>query len=166
MPLDGPLPSYDKLFGDLDLDLDLRSADEARSAYSPAAYLADLLQLAGDCAAGAEPAEGDSLAERRPDLAVVPLDGVNSYAEVPYLDIVNEVLARQLTAGGTDLNRAAGLDWEPDTPATSGKTQSARLFARRTRGTAHPPDDDVHRGPLGPSGVRRRRRAHRAACGK
>ncbi|MFF5229691.1 hemopexin repeat-containing protein [Dactylosporangium sp. NPDC000521] len=79
----GSLPDYQKLFG----DLDFRGGDEARSVYSPAAYLADLLQLL----------TGSDLAGRRPDLSAVHLDGVNSYTEVPYLDIVNEILADELS---------------------------------------------------------------------
>ncbi|MFD0743259.1 Tc toxin subunit A [Phytohabitans flavus] len=98
MSTDGLLPSYDRLFG----DLDLRPADETRSVYSPAAYLADLLKLAADSADGSE--AGDGLAARRPDLAEVPLDAEHSYTELPYLDIVNEVLAKQLTVpAGTDV---------------------------------------------------------------
>ncbi len=37
-------PNYVKLFG----DIDFREGNEARSVYSPAAYLADLLQLIED----------------------------------------------------------------------------------------------------------------------
>ncbi|MEU4421777.1 hemopexin repeat-containing protein [Actinoplanes sp. NPDC024001] len=80
---DGSLPSYQSLFG----DLDFRAGDDARSVSSPAAYLADLLRLGGD-----------RLAQRRPDLRGVPLDAEHTYAEVPYLDIVNEVLAGDLAA--------------------------------------------------------------------
>ncbi|MFF5075974.1 hemopexin repeat-containing protein [Actinoplanes sp. NPDC000266] len=77
------LPSYQQLFG----DLDFRAGDDARSVCSPAAYLADLLRLGGE-----------GLARRRPDLRGVPLDAEHTNAEVPYLDIVNEVLAGDLVA--------------------------------------------------------------------
>jgi receptor-binding and translocation channel-forming TcA subunit of Tc toxin/ABC toxin-like protein/neuraminidase-like protein/hemopexin/virulence plasmid A protein len=85
MSSDGSLPSYEQLFG----ELDFRPADESRSVYSPAAYLADLLQLAGP-----------ELTGRRPDLRDVPLDHEHSYSELPYLDIVNEVLAREVAPDG------------------------------------------------------------------
>jgi hypothetical protein len=103
MRSDGSLPSYDKLFG----DPDLRPADESRSVYSPAAYLADLIQLADDCAADGAPG---GLAERRPDLVAIPLDGSHSFTELPYLDIVNEVLAGRVSGGDADVYEVlAGL---------------------------------------------------------
>jgi hypothetical protein len=91
MILDGSMPSYETLFA----DLAFRPGDEARTVYSPAAYLADLLQLLGDEHGGGAPA----LVGRRPDIAAVPLDAEHTYAELPYLDIVNEVLERELRAG-------------------------------------------------------------------
>ncbi|HEY0532111.1 MAG TPA: Tc toxin subunit A, partial [Actinoplanes sp.] len=81
------VPGYDRLFG----DPDVLPVDDARSVYSPAAYLADLLELAGE-----------ELRHRRPDLAEVPLDGHDSYAELPYLTIVSEVLAGQVAEPGGD----------------------------------------------------------------
>ncbi|GAA3254959.1 hemopexin repeat-containing protein [Dactylosporangium siamense] len=86
MPSDGALPSYQDLFG----ELLFQRGDESRSVYSPAAYLADLLQLVAGVDGG--------IAERRPDIARVPLDLAHTYTEVPYLDIVNEVLERALEA--------------------------------------------------------------------
>ena len=50
MRIENSLPSYQKLFG----DLDFVEGDESRSVYSPAAYLADLLQLPADDSATAE----------------------------------------------------------------------------------------------------------------
>ncbi|HEV7712541.1 MAG TPA: hemopexin repeat-containing protein, partial [Asanoa sp.] len=77
-------PSYEELFG----ELDFRGDDNARSVYSPAAYLVDLLALL----------EGEfdrpSLLERRPDLEQVLLDADNTFTETPYLDIVVQVLER------------------------------------------------------------------------
>ena len=86
LPLSAFLPSYQELFG----DFSPLNGDDGRSVYSPAAYLADLLELVDDNFAVSP------LRERRPDLAGVPLDGENSYTEGPYLDIVNEVLARRV----------------------------------------------------------------------
>ncbi|MFD1048219.1 Tc toxin subunit A, partial [Kibdelosporangium lantanae] len=78
------LPRYERLFG----DLDFRVGDEARTVYSPAAYLADLLQLLDDNFVDA------SLFQRRPDISDIPLDSADTDGTVPYLDIVNEVLER------------------------------------------------------------------------
>ena len=85
----GSLPSYEQLFG----ALDFREGDDSRSVYSPAAYLADLLQLLE------ENFDAPSLMQRRPDLREIPLDAGNTYTEVPYLDIVNEVLEKVLEDG-------------------------------------------------------------------
>jgi hypothetical protein len=93
MRQDGSLPSYGELFGDLDLG----EENQARSVYSPAAYLADLLQLLDDSFDDL-PLTGD---DRRADLRAVPLDAENTGTEVPYLDIVNRVLARLI---GKDAN--------------------------------------------------------------
>jgi hypothetical protein len=86
LPLSAFLPSYQELFG----DFNIQNGDESRSVYSPAAYLADLLELIGDSF------EDSPLRDRRPDLAGIPLNGENSYTVLPYLDIVNEVLERRL----------------------------------------------------------------------
>ena len=86
MSSENSLPSYDRLFG----DLDLHDVDDARSVYSPAAYLADLIQLLHDQFLS------PALIERRPAIEGVPLDAESTYAVLPYLDIVNEVLAAAL----------------------------------------------------------------------
>ncbi|MEV6237784.1 hemopexin repeat-containing protein [Lentzea sp. NPDC051838] len=88
------LPTYEQLFG----ELDFRAVDEARSVYSPAAYLVDLLQLIDDNFDGA-PLTGS---DRRADITAIPLDTAATYTEVPYLDVVNRVLA---TVIGPDAGR-------------------------------------------------------------
>ncbi|MEV8441616.1 hemopexin repeat-containing protein [Actinosynnema sp. NPDC051121] len=85
---DQSLPTYEQLFG----ALDFRAVDEGRSVYSPAAYLADLLAMIDDNFDG-DPLTG---ADRRPDLVGIPLDGEHAYTELPYLDVVNRVLAAVL----------------------------------------------------------------------
>ena len=77
------LPSYQQLFG----GLDFAEIDDGRTVYSPAAYLADLLQLIDDVF------DEPDLASRRPDINSIPLDAANAYTLVPYLDIVIERLA-------------------------------------------------------------------------
>jgi hypothetical protein len=98
------LPSYAELFG----NLDFKKGDEARSVYSPAAYLADLLQLLDDHFA-APNQNGQSttdlthafvdasFADRRPDIPHLDLNAENTFAELPYLDIVIEVLERAIS---------------------------------------------------------------------
>lgn len=81
------LPSYEELFG----ELDFKTGDDARAVYSPAAYLVDLLQLLDDKFTTL------TLDQRRPDIKQdLLLDGENTFTEMPYLDIVNTVLAKQI----------------------------------------------------------------------
>ena len=91
MTTESSLPSYDRIFR----DLEPRGVDDARSVYSPAAYLADLLQLLHDHF------ENPALVQRRPAIDDVPLDTDNTYTVLPYLDIVNEVLAASLDTADT-----------------------------------------------------------------
>ena len=71
---------------------DTKEADLGRSVLSPAAYLADLLQLLEDRFAGS------SLHERRPDITKqLPLNGEQSFSLVRQLDIVNRVLADRIS---------------------------------------------------------------------
>ncbi|WP_439657618.1 hemopexin repeat-containing protein [Lentzea sp. HUAS TT2] len=76
-------PDYEDLFGEAE-----NRPDDARSVYSPAAYLVDLLAMLET-----DFAEPSLLGPaRRPDLLQVPLDEANTLTETPYLDIVNSVL--------------------------------------------------------------------------
>ncbi|MGW4963484.1 Tc toxin subunit A-related protein [Nonomuraea sp. NPDC004186] len=83
-----PIPSYEELFDDTNLDH--RQEDEARTVYSPGAYLADLLGLL-ETVLEQPSLLGD---DRRADLKRVLLDGENTFGEAPYLDIVIELLER------------------------------------------------------------------------
>ncbi|MBP2330354.1 GNAT superfamily N-acetyltransferase [Kibdelosporangium banguiense] len=81
---DESTPGYEDLFGEPAFSLH----DDARSVYSPAAYLVELLALL-DKDFVRSPLDG-----RRPDLKAVVLDAENTFTETPYLDIVNEILER------------------------------------------------------------------------
>ncbi|MBO3752769.1 hypothetical protein J5X84_42535 [Streptosporangiaceae bacterium NEAU-GS5] len=85
---DASLPNYERLFG----ALDLREGDAARSVYSPAAYLVDLLKLL-------EKSFSDqAILGRRPDIGNIPLDADHTFTLTPYLDVVNEVLETLVSA--------------------------------------------------------------------
>ncbi|NUT41666.1 MAG: hypothetical protein HOV86_16940 [Thermoactinospora sp.] len=86
------LPSYEELFDDTGLDR--RQEDEARTVYSPGAYLAELLALI-DNVFQQPSLLGD---DRRADLKKILLDAENTFAEAPYLDVVVELLEK--LAGG------------------------------------------------------------------
>lgn len=83
------IPEWEDLFG----SLDYCACEHAESVYSPAAYLADLLNFLKH----ANPNEDDKrpldvLLERRPDLAEIELSGTNTETLVPYIDLVLEIL--------------------------------------------------------------------------
>jgi hypothetical protein len=71
----------------------MKEADSGRSLTSPAAYLADLLQLLEDRFTGSD------FAERRSDIArALLLNGEQSFSLVRQLDIVNRILADRISA--------------------------------------------------------------------
>ena len=82
------IPNYAGLFG----NINFKKGDDARSVYSPAAYLSDLLQMLDD------EFDPDSIDfdERRGDIKDIDLDAENTTTLIPYLDIVNEVLEKRV----------------------------------------------------------------------
>src|SRR5205807_3886358 len=91
------LPSYEQLFG----NLNFKKGDEARSVYSPAAYLTDLIQLLQDYFESPDDGSGGDgspfdLDARRSDIKDILIDGDNTFTQIPYLDIVNDILRRKI----------------------------------------------------------------------
>ncbi|MDJ0517066.1 MAG: Tc toxin subunit A [Trichodesmium sp. MO_231.B1] len=84
------LPSYERIFG----EIDFKKGDEARSVYSPAAYLADLLQLLDD------EFKEHGFDQRRSDIKEILLDAKNTFEMLPYLDRVNDILASKIKNDG------------------------------------------------------------------
>lgn len=92
------LPNYKELFG----APELCDCQHCSSAYSPAAYLVDLLEFLRHCtpnSKGKTPRDvllGDGtdgqIPGRRPDIAHIPLSCENTDTPLPYVDLVNEVL--------------------------------------------------------------------------
>ncbi|WP_219469075.1 hemopexin repeat-containing protein, partial [Nonomuraea rhizosphaerae] len=117
MRRDDSLPSYEQLFE----ELDFYEGDEARSVYSPAAYLVDLLRLLEGVY------QDPDLLRRRPDLAKIPLDAENTFTESPYLDIVNEVLEQVIGATPYETLREAD---HPFTMPFSLDEERFRLYLR------------------------------------
>lgn len=85
------IPTYANLFG----NIDFKEGDDARSVYSPAAYLSDLLQMLDD---EFDPTSID-FHTRRSDIRHIPLDAENTTTLIPYLDVVNEILEGQVGDG-------------------------------------------------------------------
>jgi hypothetical protein len=87
------LPSYERIFG----EIDFQKGDEGRSVYSPAAYLADLLQLMDD---EFKSNSSHSFDQRRSDIKEILLDAKNTIEMLPYLDRVNEILESKIKNDG------------------------------------------------------------------
>ena len=83
------IPQLRTLFG----SLDYCACEECRSILSPAAYLVDVLEfLRRRPARAAGTSARDVLFGRRPDLGEIELTCENTNTEVPYIDLVNELL--------------------------------------------------------------------------
>jgi hypothetical protein len=110
------LPNWVQLFG----SLSGCACRHCRSVYSPAAYLVDLLQFLRKAPRGGL-LRGE-LTRRRPDIRQLLLNCENANTPLPYIDLVNEVLERQVlvqqdppsvdadrffqTEGSTELDKA------------------------------------------------------------
>ena len=80
-------PSLGAIFG----DLSSRTCSHCASVLGPAAYLVDLLNTLSHAGAEAE------LRQRRPDIAQLELTCENTNTEVPYTDLVLEILENAIT---------------------------------------------------------------------
>jgi hypothetical protein len=79
------LPNFTTLFG----SQSLCACKDCNSVLSPAAYLVDLLEMINP-KSGPKPIE--KLRQRRPDIEHIPLTCENTNTELPYVDLVNEIL--------------------------------------------------------------------------
>ena len=106
-------PTLRRLFG----SQDFCACAECNSVYSPAAYLCDLLLWLRERTqpAGAPVATAlDGLLLRRPDIAELKLDCDNTHVELPYIDLVNELLEDAIAAppAGTPARQTHGTTAE------------------------------------------------------
>ncbi|MBD1584498.1 Tc toxin subunit A-related protein [Pseudoalteromonas sp. S16_S37] len=103
MTIKNDLPDYSGLFG----DVNFKAGDDARSVYSPAAYLTDLLQMLDDEFVDDGSEQSVDLDQRREDIKSILLDDKNTNILIPYLDIVNEVLESKIPGGAYQAMRGA-----------------------------------------------------------
>ena len=85
-------PSLATLFG----SQDYCATDDCTSVLSPAAYLCDLLMWLRNHLQGTQTAL-DVLDSRRPDIRHLLLNCPNADTELPYIDLVNELLADKIS---------------------------------------------------------------------
>jgi peptidoglycan hydrolase-like protein with peptidoglycan-binding domain len=90
-----PIPTIDELFG----TDDLCSCADCLSVLSPAAYFVDLLQFLDVPIPGQPTTNLTVLLARRPDLAHIQLTCENTNTRIPYVDLVNEILASYVANG-------------------------------------------------------------------
>jgi len=91
------IDGYDRLFG----NQDFCECDHCRSIFSPAAYFTDLMlfverNVTQKVFTGSNSQHPINLKSRRPDLWTVPLTCQNTTTEIPYLDVVNDVLEQYI----------------------------------------------------------------------
>lgn len=87
--VENAIPDLRRLFG----SLDACACSHCQSVLGPAAYLVDVLEfLRGRRVNNGSRSALDVLLERRPDLGEIELTCTNTDTELPYLDLVNEVL--------------------------------------------------------------------------
>jgi hypothetical protein len=138
-------PDYEELFG----ALDPCNCDDCTSVLSPTAYFVDMLQFLANStpnSAGNTPldvligkvANGNSLVGRRPDLAYLRLTCENTDTELPYIDLVNEVLESYIFYSGPSAQAAhdTGDTTTPELDASSQYTMDGRPGPYFTLATA------------------------------
>ena len=86
------MPTLAELFG----SFDLCKCEHCRSVYGPAAYFVDLLQFLRK--SGGTPFK--VLDKKRPDLQHLELSCENTNTQLPYIDLVNEILEFYVAFGG------------------------------------------------------------------
>lgn len=109
--------NLDSLFG----DSMTANCDDCNSVTSPAAYFVDLLRLLKNSGTPDGKSVLDKLLERRPDLKTLQLSCANTNVELPYIDLVNEVLEAYVTGSFssqpsynvTDMDQSQDLIMEP-----------------------------------------------------
>jgi hypothetical protein len=113
----------DQSLGTLFGSQDFCAADSCTSILSPVAYLCDLLYWLRQRKTGAQSAL-DVLNSRRPDIGNLKLNCPNSQTPLPYIDLVNEILADAISPPN-DPNSTINPPWKQ---TSAGKT-SAELRA-------------------------------------
>ena len=89
----GDIPDLETLFG----TLDYCDCEHCKSLYGPAAYLTDMLRFLDEhLAIDKSKTVKDILFERRPDLGNIKLNCVNTETQLPYIDLVCEILENNL----------------------------------------------------------------------
>lgn len=91
----GSAPDLEALFG----SMDYCGCEHCRSVYSPAAYMVDLLQFLRQQPGTDDDDALTDLQARRPDITKIDLSCANASTELPYIDIVNQLLETRVSEG-------------------------------------------------------------------
>jgi hypothetical protein len=110
------IPNWQTLFG----SLSSCTCSDCRSVYSAAAYFVDLLQfLANSSKNSSGQTPLDALLVRRPDLPYIKLNCVNTNTELPYVDLVNEIMESFVVFQGTPKPTTLTSTTAHDTPKSA-----------------------------------------------
>ena len=123
-------PTWESLFG----RLDFCACEHCRSVYSPAAYLVDVLAFLRKYQTNGKSALA-VLFDRRGDLGKIELNCHNTLTELPYVDLVNEVLEHYLANAAAN----SGSDWwdASAVPQTTGQTEALRAHPEHINTAAY-----------------------------
>ena len=122
-PIEQAIAQRDQSLATLFGSQDYCETDDCTSVLSPAAYLCDLLLWLRNHPQGAQTAL-DVLDGRRPDIRHLLLNCPNTDTELPYVDLVNELLADKISPP-TDPNSTINPIWKQ----TSAGLTAAQLSA-------------------------------------
>jgi Tc toxin complex TcA C-terminal TcB-binding domain/Neuraminidase-like domain/Salmonella virulence plasmid 28.1kDa A protein len=98
-------PDYSTLFG----SLDLCDCEHCQSLYSPAAYFVDILRFLDNCPQPTDTSPLQVLLERRPDIEHIELTCENTNTELPYVDLINEILEAAVVPRSFGIAEDAGI---------------------------------------------------------
>ncbi|MEV0712713.1 neuraminidase-like domain-containing protein [Nocardia aurea] len=123
------VPNWESLFN----ETSFCECSDCRSVLGPAAYLVDMLHFLSPLVAptiGVKPIT--ELLRRRPDLQFIKLSCENTNTELPYVDLVNEILETFIALGGSTaatevLGQATAKNTPPGVNATDLATTPAYL---------------------------------------
>ena len=99
------VPDYSTLFG----SLDVCNCEHCQSLYSPSAYFVDTLRFIDNCPQPTATSPLQVLLGRRPDLEHIELTCENTNTELPYVDLVNEILEAAVAPRSFNISRKDGL---------------------------------------------------------
>lgn len=119
------IPNLDVLFE----HADFCECEECRSVYGAASYLTDTLHFLSQRMTTGTDTVRDRLLQRRPDIGVIDLNCDNTNTELPYIDIVNEILEETISQTRFAINSSFTANLPVFVPPSSTGPLSDKQYA-------------------------------------